>query len=193
MLCFVLSKHLYIINAYLNLIYSRISYFYLCCWSQLAHLMRSRRGSAGSDGHKKTWLPSAGLSKEQTQVCSVVVVVVTSSGKQENSLKGFLSRMCPFCYSGAKDCINNGAAKMMCDSGVTAPSQPGDLCAFWTRASRLQGQKKLFRLSHWRTNPCIRNQIFLPDRLEELSPDVCSSQTSLPSGSIAFYKPSKGS
>ena len=91
---------------------------------------RQFKDSVGSDGNKKMCLRSVELSKKQNKVCSIVVVVVTLSGKQENSLEGFVSHVYCFYYSGAKDHANNGVAKITCNSGTIAPSQPVDLCAF---------------------------------------------------------------
>lgn len=56
-------------------------------------------------------LHSVELPKKRNKVCSVVVVVVTLGGKQENGLEGFLSHMYPFCYSGAEDPTGNGVTK----------------------------------------------------------------------------------
>lgn len=114
-----------------QLIYSRISNFCLFCWTQLAQLIlkdenwREFKDSVDSDFNKKTCLCSVELSKKWNKACSIVVVVVTLGGKQENSSEGFLSHMCPFwdLYSGPKDHTNSGVAKITCNSGTKAPSQ----------------------------------------------------------------------
>lgn len=105
---------------------------------------REFKDSVGSDANKNVCLNSVEFSKKLNKVCSVVGVV-TLGGKQENSLEGFLSHMYPFCYSGAKGHTNSGVAKIMCNSGRTAPTQPVDLWAFKHRHDGHRHSKSLVR------------------------------------------------